>query len=45
MDNVTFEYVASGFSYFKINGRAKLSADYIDFFKNTFSQINGKHTV
>jgi hypothetical protein len=43
MDNVTFEYVASGFSYFKINGRAKLSANYIDFFKNTFSQINGKH--
>jgi hypothetical protein len=43
MDNVTFEYVASGFSYFRINSKDNLSADLIDFFKNTYCQINDKH--
>jgi hypothetical protein len=40
MKNIEFEYVASGFSYFRINGKDRLTPDLIDFFKKTFCSIN-----
>lgn len=40
MKNIEFEYVASGFSYFRINGKDKLIQDLIDYFNNTFCSIN-----
>jgi hypothetical protein len=43
MNNVKFEYVASGFSYFRINKQNALTPEIIDYFKNTFASINGNH--
>jgi hypothetical protein len=43
MKNIEFEYVASGFSYFRINGKDKLSDEFVKFFQKTFCSINNTH--
>jgi len=43
MQNVKFEYVASGFSYFRINKKNGLTPNILDFFKKTYASINDKH--
>lgn len=43
MNNIKFEYVASGFSYFKINNKDRFTDDIIDFFKKTYASIDNQH--